>query len=337
MAHVMKHTKASCGHMFAHYDRNATNISNESLDESRTHLNYNLADHQQMDQGEFVKQRCSEVRCQNRKDVNVMCSWVLTAPKDLSAEEHKAFFEKSYEFLSNRYGKDNVVSAYVHMDEVQPHMHFAFVPVTYDQKHDRFKVSAKEVVNRTDLQTFHEDLSGYLKKTLGHEVGVLNEATKEGNKSIQELKRETATETLNKTLEEVSRATERKQALESQIKDLEGKVLTLQEVNQIKISKPILGNEKSIIKMPYKDAIALQNTAKRIEKVESMFEEFKKEKALFEKEKKIPMAEKIENAKNKEQLQRYLKVLDMNPQLKALFEVAKVATKSISQDHDHEI
>ena len=137
MAHMMKHTKASCGHMFAHFDRKAEHISNENLDRTRTHLNYNLATHQQMDQGEFVRQRCSEVRCQNRKDVNVMVSWVVTAPKDLPEAEHKAFFQASYDFLQKRYGRENVVSAYVHMDEVTPHMHFAFVPVVRTFKQDR--------------------------------------------------------------------------------------------------------------------------------------------------------------------------------------------------------
>lgn len=137
MAHMMKHTKASCGHMFAHFDRKAEHISNENLDRTRTHLNYNLATHQQMDQGEFVRKRCSEVRCQNRKDVNVMVSWVVTAPKDLPEAEYKAFFQASYDFLQKRYGKENVVSAYVHMDEVTPHMHFAFVPVVRTFKQDR--------------------------------------------------------------------------------------------------------------------------------------------------------------------------------------------------------
>lgn len=196
MAHMMKHTKAACGHMFAHFDRGAENISNENLDRTRSHLNYNLATHQQMDQGEFVKQRCSEVRCQNRKDVNVMVSWVVTAPQDLPPAEQKDFFKASYDFLENRYGKDNVVSAYVHMDETTPHMHFAFVPVTFDQKKDCYKVSAKEVVGRRDLQTFHGDLQKAVESALGHEVGILNEATKEGNRSIKELKQNTAMEKL---------------------------------------------------------------------------------------------------------------------------------------------
>lgn len=214
MAHMMKHTKASCGHMFAHFDRKAENISNENLDRTRTHLNYNLAIHQQMDQGEFVRKRCSEVRCQNRKDVNVMVSWVITAPKDLPETEHRAFFQASYDFCKKRYGIDNVVSAYVHMDEVTPHMHFAFVPVVRTLKPDKknpniatevVKVSAKECVNRYDLQSFHESLQQYVEHELGHQVSILNEATKEGNRSIEELKRQSATERLQKATEKASK------------------------------------------------------------------------------------------------------------------------------------
>ncbi len=192
MAHMMKHTKASCGHMFAHFDRRCENISNENVDRSRSHLNYNLATHQTLSQGDFIKKRCSEVHCQNRKDINVMVTWVVTVPKDLDPKEHKAFFQETYDFLEKRYGKENVISSYVHMDEVTPHMHFAFVPVVFDLKKERYKVSAKEKVDRKDLQTFHKDLSKYLERVFGKEIGVLNDATKNGNRSIQELKRESA-------------------------------------------------------------------------------------------------------------------------------------------------
>lgn len=215
MAHVMKSTKAACGHLFAHYERakgedgSYINFGNQDIDRSRTHLNYNLATHQLMRQGDFVRARCSEVHCHNRKDVNVMASWVITAPQDLPAHETRRFFEESYAFLQSRYGKENVVSAYVHMDEVTPHMHFAFVPVAYDAKKQCFKVSAKDRINRHDLQTFHNDLSGHLERSLGHPVGILNEATVEGNKSIEELKRGTAQkklQTVKKECEEVQNA-----------------------------------------------------------------------------------------------------------------------------------
>ncbi|EAK0771656.1 hypothetical protein AWS07_07450 [Campylobacter lari] len=211
MAHVAKYSKGALGHMFAHYERakdkdgEYIKFGNEDIDTNKSHLNYNLAPNHNMSQGEFVKKRCSEVKCLNRKDVNVMCSWVVTAPKDLNPNLHKNFFKESYKFLENRYGADNVVSAHVHMDEKTPHMHFAFVPVVYDAKKDVLKVSAKEKVCKTDLQTFHQDLEKHLERALGREINILNEATKEGNKSIDELKRQSATERLQEVNEKASK------------------------------------------------------------------------------------------------------------------------------------
>lgn len=254
MAHVMKHTKASCGHMFAHFDRRAEHISNENLDRTRTHLNYNLAIHQQMDQGEFVRKRCSEVRMQNRKDVNIMASWVVTVPKDLPLEEHKQFFQGCYDFLENRYGKENVVSSYVHMDEITPHMHFAFVPVVPDKKRDGFKVSAKECITRTDLQSFHQQLETHLENVLGHEVGILNEATREGNKSIAELKRSGATERLKSVEKEIEAKKDSLIPLQAEYEAKKAFVKQIGKLSRdtslypegVKISKKIFGEEEIV-------------------------------------------------------------------------------------------
>src|SRR5699024_11833664 len=76
----------------------------------------------------------------------------------------KQFFEETYDFLSERYGEENVLAGVVHNDETTPHMHFAFMPVTYDEKREREKVSAKEVLNRNELKSFHQDLDNHLKE-----------------------------------------------------------------------------------------------------------------------------------------------------------------------------
>ena len=212
MANVMKATRGAIGHLFKHYERGLdgngepVRFGNQNIDNSRSHLNYNLAPKRDISQGEFVRQRCSEVYCLKRKDVNVMCSWVVTMPKDLPEHLEEDFFKETYKFLSARYGgnqEQNIVSAYVHKDEVTPHMHFAFVPVTFDKRKDRYKVSAKEVINKPELQRFHKELQEYLENVLGCPVNVLNEATLEGNKSIEELKRGTAASELAKLKAEI--------------------------------------------------------------------------------------------------------------------------------------
>ena len=198
MAHMQKFSKGAIGHILGHYDRSKE--VPELKAPVNTVLNYNLAcNDQPLNQLDFIHQRLSEIRVQNRSDVNVMVDWVVTLPQTLNnqgfADEEK-FFREAYAFLSERYGKENVISAYVHLDEITPHLHFAFVPVTEDTKRGGFKLSAKEVVNRQDLRTFHKNLSDHMERVFGRDIGILNEATNEGNKSIEELKRQTAAERL---------------------------------------------------------------------------------------------------------------------------------------------
>ena len=181
MAHIQKFQQHALGHMCKHFERaldangEPIKYSNQNIDLTRSHLNYNLAPERENQYG-FIMDRCKEVYCLKRKDINQMCSCIVTAPKDLPAEEHEHFFRASYDFLAARYGgkdAENVVSAYVHMDEGSAHLHFAFVPVAYDKSKERWTVSAKNVVNRQDLKTLHPDLERYVTRELGHDVHVL--------------------------------------------------------------------------------------------------------------------------------------------------------------------
>ncbi|MBQ9200648.1 MAG: plasmid recombination protein [Lachnospiraceae bacterium] len=196
MAHVAKYTKSALGHMLNHYSRqenDGVKRGNQEIKPELTHMNWNVAEGlQPLPQIDFIHQRLSQVKVQNRADVNIMCDWVVTLPKDFPEDRKREFFQQSFQFLCNRYGKENVISAWVHEDETTPHMHFSFIPVTVNKKKGGFKVSAKEVLTRKDLQTFHSDLQNYLELALGIPVGILNQATIDGNQTIAELKRQTA-------------------------------------------------------------------------------------------------------------------------------------------------
>lgn len=198
MAHVEKYTSGAAGRMLKHYERAPVeHRGNENIKPELTELNYNFAfENQPMPQAAFVAQRLKGVRVQKRADVNVLCDWVITQPQELPADKSRAFFEATYAFLRDRYGERNVVSAYVHMDEVTPHMHFAFLPVVADQKRGGEKLCAKEVINRKELQMFHTALQNAVERDLGIEVHLLNGATQDGNKSVTELKRALAEENL---------------------------------------------------------------------------------------------------------------------------------------------
>ncbi len=195
---------SAVGHMANHYGRSDVGQAaeyiirgNENIDPNLTPLNYNLAaEDQQLPQVDFIHKRMSEIRVQKRADVNVLCDWVITQPKELPADRSRDFFESVYAFMRDRYGKRNVISAYVHMDETTPHMHFAFMPVVADRRRGGEKLCAKELLTRKELQAFHNDLQNAVERDLGIEVHLLNGATQNGNRSITELKRALAEENL---------------------------------------------------------------------------------------------------------------------------------------------
>ena len=288
MAHAAKYAASASGHMLSHYDRSKDGLSG-NIDPSRTHLNYNLGPEREGSQLDFIHQRMSEVRCLKRADVNIMCDWVVTLPKyqwhdnnihmtPNKEQVERTFFERVYRFMADRYGEQNIISAYVHRDETTPHMHFAFVPVTEDKKRGGEKLSAKEVITKNDLKTFHTDLERHLDSFRDWHFEVVNEATKDGNKTIAELKKQTAHEEVLKAQHEATEARQRalqeqesikslveqKNALKDEIEALqtEKEILTATEVEAIKGEKNLLGGLKGVT---YKEFEAVKRTAAAVE------------------------------------------------------------------------
>ena len=111
--------------------------SNEDIDPERTHLNYHLVE----PEGKYkdkVLDRIEDAGAKRRKDSVVLQDVLITASPDWidekSYEEQVEYFDHAFDFISDRYGRDNILSAVVHMDEAHPHMHLVFVPVTPDGK-----------------------------------------------------------------------------------------------------------------------------------------------------------------------------------------------------------
>lgn len=187
--------------------------TNKDIDWERTSQNYDLHPDQNSNFNKAVKDRISELNLPKavRKDAVVMAQVLVTSEHDffkgLSKGQQEQFFKDSYIFLAERYGKENVISATVHLDERTPHMHFNFVPVTSDGR-----LSAKSVLTRQSLieqQTAFQEQVG---KHYGLERGL--QGGKKKHLEIAELKAQTA-------LESVSKAQERVQGIQDSIKPLQ--------------------------------------------------------------------------------------------------------------------
>ena len=180
MAHLKKNTRGAVPGLAVHFERKTDHHTNKDIDVSKTYLNQDLM----ADGSDMLSRfnaRLNDVYCMKRDDVKALATWIVTLPEELAEspyEQQSAFFEATTNFLNDRYGQENAVAAVVHYDETTPHLHYAFVPVVFDDKKARYKVSAKEVLTRHDLQTFHDDLDQDLKKVLPfYEHGILNNKT----------------------------------------------------------------------------------------------------------------------------------------------------------------
>lgn len=198
MAHIAKYKAASCGHMLAHYRRDASSLGRENIDPTRTKDNYTLG----------LDDRDGKVRALNgiepnwatvegriegvneaakaagkravRKDAVVMADVVVTLPENVRKGDEGKFFGYTYWFLLQKLGKENMMGGFVHRDEVRKdgspvrdHMHVPFTPIL----DGRFNY--KKMCPRSFYQSMHKELGDYLKKRLGYRPEVeLGEETR---------------------------------------------------------------------------------------------------------------------------------------------------------------
>lgn len=166
MAHIEKYQATALGRMLGHYERRFELLGYErdNIDPERTHLNYNLGPEREIPQVEFVRQRIAALGLRSvRKDAVRVVDTVVTLPKGYDGDSRE-FFQAVKAELDGMFGGENCVSAYVHLDEATPHMHYASVPVTSDGR-----LSAKTVLNRNFLKGFHERLESGVAQRLGRE------------------------------------------------------------------------------------------------------------------------------------------------------------------------
>lgn len=187
MAHIAKYKAASCGHMLAHYRRDASSLGRENIDPTRTKDNYTLC----------LDGRDGRVRAMDgiepnwatvegriegvnkaakaagkravRKDAVVMADVVVTLPENVRKGDEGKFFGYTYWFLIQKLGKENMMGGFVHRDEVRKdgspvrdHMHVPFTPIL----DGRFNY--KKMCPRSFYQSMHKELGDYLERRMGY-------------------------------------------------------------------------------------------------------------------------------------------------------------------------
>ena len=187
MAHIAKYKATSCGHMLAHYRRDASSLGRENIDPTRTKGNYTLGlDDRDGKVGAMdgiepnwatVEGRIEGVnkaakaagKRAVRKDAVVMADVVVTLPENVRKGDEGKFFGYAYWFLILKLGKENMMGGFVHRDEVRKdgspvrdHMHVPFTPIV----DGRFNY--KKMCPRAFYQSLHKELGDYLEKQMGY-------------------------------------------------------------------------------------------------------------------------------------------------------------------------
>lgn len=173
VAHAMK-LKGNLRNVERHIERTNSRYSNTEIDTSRTHLNYDAMTGKPAEpvnyQHEFEQHIEHDYKGSKnvRKDAVKMVSVIVSSDqeffKNLSEEQRKLFFSTAAEYLAEKAGRNNVISAKVHLDETTPHMHFCYVPITADGR-----LSAKDFTGRKQLKELQSELPKLL-QTKGFKI-----------------------------------------------------------------------------------------------------------------------------------------------------------------------
>jgi len=131
--------------------------SNPDIDVERSKNNYHLVPPPRYTYKKEINRMVTEAGCKVRKDSVLMVETLITASPEfmnsLPPEEQKEYFSMALDFLAERVGRQNILSAVVHMDEKTPHMHLCFVPITPDNR-----LSAKAFLgNQKSLSQWQTD------------------------------------------------------------------------------------------------------------------------------------------------------------------------------------
>lgn len=128
-----------------HLERRNT-TTNPDIEKHKSKDNYDLTGQQDRTLKSLIKERLEKIGTTiKRKDAVTMVELLFTASpeffENMTPNEVRSYFQKCYEFACNKYGKENIIAADVHLDEKTPHMHLELVPIS------KGRLCAKELFN----------------------------------------------------------------------------------------------------------------------------------------------------------------------------------------------
>jgi len=278
ICHVQKFKANDVKGTQIHNQRESVNSKNKDVNKDHTILNYDLQNEKHINYNHKVKEIIKEGYKVNkgiRKDAVIMTSTLITSDNEyfkmLPPEDQEKFFKQTYEFLKEKYGEKNIVSATVHLDETTPHMHLCSVPLTKDGR-----LSAKILFNRKSLLQLQSELPKYL-QSKGLDVQRGEVGSKKIHLDTQDFKIKTKQEELKKSELEFNKAYNK---LNVKSKALENLTTNISKIEQTSVKKSFIGSKITLQEVDYNKLIDLakkevlnENSLKELKRVNISLEQ----------------------------------------------------------------
>ena len=166
-------------------DENYKPTKNPDIDLTRTNSNYHIIE-RDCSYMSYINQRIKELAPKRKvkDDAVLISSFILGSDKEffdgLTQEEQYAFFYDCTRFFAERYGKENIISAVVHVDETSPHLHLNMMPVLEG------RLCCKQLFDKIGLKELQTDFHEAVGKHWGLQRG--KEGSKAKHKSTADYK-----------------------------------------------------------------------------------------------------------------------------------------------------
>lgn len=202
----------------SHVNREHPPKTNPDIDPSRTPDNYALVESQNFyrDAMRVVRENAPKTKTV-RKDAVLLCNFVVTSDHEffqqLPPDRQRALFQDALEWFGNRYGKDLIVSAAVHMDESTPHMHLSVVPIKDG------RLAAKNLFTKIELRDVQTAFARDVGAKYGLQRGV--EGSNRAHLTELQFKIQTSEKALKRASERVSEAAREEGVLRQMASDAE--------------------------------------------------------------------------------------------------------------------
>lgn len=158
-------------------DENYRSKKNPQIDHTRTPNNYHIIGRSETYLS-YIDKRIKELAPKRKikDDAVLINSFILGSDGEffasLTPEQQKDFFRDCAMCFAERYGEENIISAIVHMDETNPHMHLNLMPVLNG------RLCSKQLFDRKALRELQTDFHEKVGKKWGLKRGKIGSTAK---------------------------------------------------------------------------------------------------------------------------------------------------------------